>query len=213
MKEICIYGAGGLGKEIYGLIAAINAVKEEWQVVGFYDDAYPRKELCMGLPVVGDLNDLKSAPKAEYLVMAIGNPVIRRKVIRALDGLDLKYPVLKHPTATLDLPDTIEIGEGTVVAAGVRMTAEIEIGKHVLVNLNSTIGHNASIADYCALMPSVNIAGNVHLSDAVFVGAGASVINGLIVGPETTVGAGAVIVRDVPGGITVAGVPAKQIIK
>ncbi len=213
MKDICIYGAGGLGKEIYGLIHAINQVKPSWNVLGFYDDAYPRKEQCMGLPVMGDLQDLISSPKADHLVMAIGDPDIKRKVVRSLSSLDLTYPVLIHPAASIDLPDTVTLGEGTILAAGVRMTAEIEIGNHVLINLNSTIGHNASIEDYCSLMPTVNIAGNVHLSEGVFVGAGASVINGLLVGPDTTIGAGAVVIRDVPGAIIVAGIPAKQIIK
>lgn len=167
----------------------------------------------MELPVMGDLQDLISSPKSDHLVMAIGDPALKRKIVRSLDSLDIQFPVLIHPTASIDLPENVSLGEGTILAAGVRLTTEIEIGKHVLVNLNSTIGHNASIENYCSLMPTVNIAGNVHLSEAVFVGAGASVINGLLVGPDTTIGAGAVVIRDVPGAITVAGIPAKQIIK
>ncbi len=213
MKEICIYGAGGLGKEVFALIQAINARTKKWKVIGFYDDAYPRKEQCMGLPVIGSLQDLLSAPAADQLVLAIGDPAVKQKVGQALESADLTFPVLIHPDATIDLPETVTLGPGSVLAAGARLTTEIEIGKHVLVNLNSTIGHNASIDDWCSLMPSVNIAGNVHLSDGVYVGAGASVINGLLVGKHTTIGAGAVVIRDLPGDITVAGVPAKQIIK
>jgi sugar O-acyltransferase (sialic acid O-acetyltransferase NeuD family) len=213
MKEICIYGAGGLGKEIYSLIMAINRKSPEWNITGFYDDAYPRKEQCMGLPVIGDLNDLRHSPQSEYLIMAIGDTATKRKVIEMLKGVEIEFPVLIHPTVTIDMPDTVAIGGGSIIAAGARLTADIDIGRHVLINLNATIGHDASLDDYCSIMPSVNIAGNVHLSQGVFVGAGASVINGLLVGQNTTIGAGAVVVRDVPADSLVAGVPAKPIIK
>jgi sugar O-acyltransferase (sialic acid O-acetyltransferase NeuD family) len=213
MKDICIYGAGGLGKEIYGLIMAINREMPTWNIVGFYDDAYPRKEQCMDLPVIGDLNDLRQSPAAPHLVMAIGDPAVKQKVIEALKGQDLGFPILIHPSATIELPDSVHLGEGCIIAAGVRMTVDIDLGRHVLINLNATIGHDTSVEDFCSIMPSVNIAGNVHLSQCVFVGAGASVINGLLVGPNTVIGAGSVVIRDVPGDSTVAGVPAKPILK
>jgi serine acetyltransferase len=42
----------------------------------------------------------------------------------------------------------------------------------------------------------------------VLVGAGATIIQELSVGPGTTIGAGAVVVRDLPGGVVATGVPA-----
>ena len=41
MKDIVIYGAGGYGREIACLIKRLNAVKKEWNLLGFIDDGEP----------------------------------------------------------------------------------------------------------------------------------------------------------------------------
>jgi acetyltransferase-like isoleucine patch superfamily enzyme len=51
----------------------------------------------------------------------------------------------------------------------------------------------------------------VRINDGSFVGAGAIVLCGLTIGPEAFVGAATLVNRDVPGGATVAGVPARAI--
>ena len=57
--------------------------------------------------------------------------------------------------------------------------------------------------------PGVNLAGNVLLADGVFLGIGSAVITGKRVGEWTTVGAGGVVVTDLPDHAVAAGVPAK----
>jgi UDP-perosamine 4-acetyltransferase len=56
----------------------------------------------------------------------------------------------------------------------------------------------------------VAIGGDVTIGDRTFVGLGARVLPGVTLGSDVIVGAGAVVVRDVPDGVTVMGVPARQ---
>jgi serine acetyltransferase len=85
----------------------------------------------------------------------------------------------------------------------------IKIGNHVIINLNCTIGHDTIIEDYCSIMPTVIINGNNHLSEGVYVGTGTTFIHQISVGAWTTIGAGAVVVNNIPGNVLALGVPAK----
>ena len=42
MRDIAIYGAGGLGREIACVLKKINMVTPTWNLLGFFDDDYGR---------------------------------------------------------------------------------------------------------------------------------------------------------------------------
>lgn len=206
-KRLLIYGAGGLGLEVLALVKALP----EWEVAGFVDDSVTPGEIRYGVKVLGGIEVIRQQTEVTSVVLAIGSPLHKAEVIRKIRNEAVQFPVLIHPSVILHLPDTISIGEGTVITAGVILTAEIAIGRHVLLNLNTTVGHHSKIGSYCSIMPGVNIAGNVTLGEAVLVGAGANVINNISVGNNGTIGMGAVVLHPVAEGSTVAGVPAKPI--
>jgi serine acetyltransferase len=91
------------------------------------------------------------------------------------------------------------------------LTTNIRLGRHVLLNLGCTVGHDAVLEDFCSLMPHANVGGEAHLEAGVYLGTNATVINRVRVGARTIVGAGAVAVRDLPADCTAVGVPAKAI--
>ncbi|HRG09898.1 MAG TPA: acetyltransferase, partial [Cyclobacteriaceae bacterium] len=138
MKDIAIIGAGGLGKEMLTLIYQINAKKPVWNVVGFYDDQI--RSPVAGLPVLGSLESLYSVPDKVAVVIAVGDPLVKQKMASGLVNPNLYFPSLVHPDTTIGL--NIKLGEGSVITAGCRLTVDITLGKHVLLNLNSTIGHD-----------------------------------------------------------------------
>jgi len=55
------------------------------------------------------------------------------------------------------------------------------------------------------------VGGNTRVDDAVYVGIGATVLNGVSVGTGSVIGAGAVVTRDVPDRVQVMGVPARVV--
>jgi len=207
MKDLAIVGAGGFGKEVRTLVDHINQRKPTWNLLGFYDDQPLRQ--VQGLPVIGSVEELVDQPQKPRLVIAIGNPGIRCKIVASLKASGASFAALVHPTVVIGEPQTVKIGGGSIITAGVIMTTDIQIGEHVIINLNTTIGHDTAIADFCAIMPGVNLAGNVKLEKGVYIGAGANVLGGTTLGEFCTIGAGAVVTRDIPAHTTAVGVPAR----
>ena len=91
------------------------------------------------------------------------------------------------------------------------MTTNITIGNFNLFNLSSTFGHDASIADFCSIMPGVNISGGASVENRVYVGTGAKLIKATTLHSDSTAGAGAVVTTDIPQGETWGGIPAKNL--
>ena len=81
----------------------------------------------------------------------------------------------------------------------------------VTINLACTLGHDAIIKSYSSLMPSVNVSGEVVIEEGVFVGTGVKIVNQVIIGKNSIIGAGAVVSKSIPESCTAVGIPAKPL--
>jgi sugar O-acyltransferase (sialic acid O-acetyltransferase NeuD family) len=192
MKNIAIYGAGGFGKEVRGML---DSQRDLYSFAGYFDDY--KKNSSM---VVDEIFD--------DVLISIADPAIRLKIVDAWSKKIVPFSSLLSPD--INIHPSVSVGKGSIICSGVKFTVDISVGRFVIINLNSTIGHDVVVGDFCSLMPSVNISGNVTLGQGVFVGTGATILQGISVGNNAIIGAGALILNDVPEGQTVIGVPAKQ---
>lgn len=210
-KKIIIVGAGGFGREVAWLVERINKVYPEWEMEGFVDDnpSLWGTELN-GYNVLGPSGVLKDY-KEYYAVCAIGTSKIREKTVSRIRKInpDLKFATLVDPT--VQKSDTVSIGEGSVICAGTVITVNIDIGEHVIINLDCTVGHDAVLCDYVTMYPSVNVSGGVKIGAGTEIGTGTQIIQGRSVGQNTVIGAGAVVIDDLPSDCVAVGAPSKPI--
>lgn len=210
MEKIIVLGAGGFGREIAAMLKTYFA--EDYHVVGFVDDGAEVNTQVNTLSVLGGTDWLAQQENLS-VVFGIGAPQIKRALYEQLKtNASLNFPNLIHPKARMHAPSFIEMGVGNVVTDNCVFTTNIKIGSFNLFNLNTTIGHDVVVENFCSIMPGVNISGGAHLKDEVYVGTGAKLIKATVLETRSVVGAGAVVHTDVPADKTFAGVPAREII-
>lgn len=209
---IVIVGCGGHGREVLGIIRAINeADGERWTVHGFVDDGPSDLNLDrvarLGVPYLGPCSRLKEFDIGTYYVIGIGSPKSRAALAPTIDGYGMRAATLIHPDATVGRDAAL--GAGAVIFAGARVTTNVTLGRHVHLNQNVTVGHDSTLAAYVSVNPLAAISGECHIETGALVGTTAAVLQGRRVGANAIVGAGACAVRDVTAGSVVKGVPAR----
>ena len=211
MKDLIIFGASGFGREVAWAVERINKVEPTWNLLGFMDDneSIQGNEIN-GYRVLGKTADVGKYPDA-YFVCAVGASRIREKIVGNMKAVNpnIKFGTVIDPS--VEMSDFVTVGEGTIICAHTIVTVNIEIGSHVIINLDCTIGHDAVLQDFVTLYPSVNVSGITNIGHAVELGTGMQIIQGKTVGDYSIVGAGAIVVKDIPAKCTAMGCPAKPI--
>ncbi|WP_276348735.1 acetyltransferase [Daejeonella sp. JGW-45] len=141
-------------------------------------------------------------------IIAVGNNTLRKRISFEYEDFQLS-PAVFH--SRCNMSPRADIGHGSVLMAGVTVNCDVVIGKHCIINTNSSIDHDCSLSDFVHISPNGALAGNVTVGEGSHIGIGASVLQGVNIGKWATIGAGAVITRDVPDYAVVVGVPGKII--
>jgi UDP-perosamine 4-acetyltransferase len=180
--------------------------------VGFVDaDLSLAGKTVGGLPVLGPANVLPKLrqQKVKAAIVAIGDNAVRRSYAQRLleHGFELINAI--HPAAVVS--PTVKIGRNTVIAAGAVVCADSVLGDSVIVNTSAVVDHECVVGEGAHLCPMSALAGRVRVESGAFIGMGAKVIQCLTIGENAIVGAGAVVIGDIPRNSTVVGVPAKVI--
>lgn len=208
-KDLYIIGAGNVG----GFIAYHSGEMRSCNLKGFLDDdAAKHGQILYDQPVIGRPDDLLNCDKETDVAIAIANPVIKKKIITRLKQNPLiSFPSFIHPKAWLG--QKITWGEGCIVYPGATINYETRLGKFVTINMNAAIGHNCLVEDYATISPGVNCGGFTHIGEQSFLGIGSVTIQSIKTGKNTTIGAGAVVIRNLPDQATAVGNPARIIKK
>lgn len=213
-KRLVVIGAGGFAREVKWLIKEIDDALPGIEFVGYVvSDTSKTGPHDSADEILGDYRWLRdNRARFDALTIGIGTPAVRLKVARELlpDFPISMWPALVHPTVRLDR-GSAEMGPGVILCAGVVGTVNLKLRPFSMVNLACTLGHEADIGEGCVLNPTVNVSGGVVLEEGVLVGTGSQVLQYLRVGSGATVGAGAVVTKNVLPGVTVVGAPARPL--
>ena len=210
-NNIAIFGAGGFGREVKTIIDEINKLNpQKYNFIGFYDDGYNKDEKINNYKILGGIKEINEVQNPLLLIVAVGNPKIKKDIISKINNQNIKFPTIIHPKVSIS-NDFVSIGKGCIICEGNIITCNITIKDFVILNLMCTVGHDTIIEDFCSFMPAVNISGEVHIENGVYIGTGAKIINQLRISKNTIVGAGAVVSKSLPENCTAVCIPAKPI--
>lgn len=208
LQPLAIIGAGGLGREVAWLINDINKERPTWDLVGFFDDGQ-KGHTVEGYPIIGKVDDVMGLNPSPAVVIAIADSGIRNRIFEQLSSREIKFATLIHPSVVMS--EYVRVGEGSIICAGTVITTNVKLGNACIVNLNCSIGHDTVLSDFVSLMPGANVAGEVCVGKGTYFGLNSAVINRNTIGEWTTIGAGAVVITDIPDRVTAVGVPARVI--
>lgn len=157
-----------------------------------------------GVPVIGRDEIVDGAT----VYVAIGNATARRSVVAYLQGRGLTLGTAVHPGAYI--APSSRIGHGCIVHSGALLWSGVELGTGVLVSPHAQVAHHVVVEDFCLLSMSSTVGSHAHVGSGTTIGIGATVSTGHIrIGRDALVGAGTIVIADVPDGARVVGNPAR----
>ena len=210
MKNIAIYGAGGLGKEVATTIERINRKEPTWNLIGFYDDGKEKgTQISHYGKILGGVKEVNEVKEPLCLVIAIGTPNALRAVREKITNPLISYPnIIFEPFDCADY-STLKMGEGNIIQGWCYASCDVTIGSFNVLNGLVLIGHDATIGDYNVIMPSVRISGEVKIGNRNLLGVCSIVLQQLKIGNGVHLGAGAVLMTKPKDECTYIGNPAK----
>ena len=209
LPKLMIVGAGGFGREMLAWARQSNQCGVEWEVGDFIDDNLAALE-GKNTParIAGRIADHQ--PKSdEVFICALGVPVFKRKVMELLLGRGAVFTRLVHRTAVVG--DNVTMADGVVMCPYSIASANNRLGTGVALNLHATVDHDATVDDWSQINCHCDLTASVCVGKEVFFGSRVSVIPNVKIGDGAYVGAGSVVLRDVPPGAKVVGSPARRI--
>ena len=208
--NLFIIGASNFGREMESWIQLIPPAERDWELKGYlhyFDGRSPLEGYPSDCKIVGDWRTFKLT-RNDYCIAAVADCLWKMKIYEHLKDKVTFYTYMA-PDAVLGKYNII--GEGSVICPGCKITTNVILGKCVILNIGTQIGHDSVIGDFCSLMPNVDLGGRVTVGKNVFIGTKATIIPKIVIGEGATIGAGSVVVRKVKSGVTVFGNPAKVI--
>ncbi|CAG0972218.1 UDP-perosamine 4-acetyltransferase [Anaerolineae bacterium] len=205
--RVLIIGAGGHAQVVADILLRMRERNSVVNPIGYLDDddTLQNQEL-LGLPVLGKVADFRLI-EHDAIIIAFGSNRLRHQLHARLLRQGEHFFTATHPSAIVAQMTTI--GEGTMICAGAIVGTGSTIGRNVILNTACSVDHHNQIGDYAHLAPGTHLGGQVQIGQGTLVGIGATVLPRQIIGEWSIVGAGAVVTRNIPDRVTVAGIPAR----
>jgi len=172
---------------------------------------FPLRDSFKGMPLITTLRwvaVLKNLGISKVLILTPDKRKRWQHINQAKEnGLELISAI--HPSAII-MEDAI-LHEGIVLHAKAFVGYRAELYPGVFINTNAQVDHH-NVIRHCAMIdPGVVTAGNVTIGEYSHAHTRAVIINRIRIGKNSILGAGTVVIRDVPDNVTVVGVPGKII--
>jgi UDP-perosamine 4-acetyltransferase len=218
IRPCIVWGATGQSEVVYDIL-----LYEGTPLVHLFDNDINMISPLPGVPIAFGEDGLHSfiatiktqglEPADIDCVAAIGgsNGHARESITKLMESYGFISRKVLHKSAVIS--PLAKLGRSVQIMAGSIIGPFASIGDFTMINSGANVDHSCVIGQSCHLAPRAALAGEVVVEDSVFIGINATVLPRLRIGKGATVGAGAVVTRDVPNGTVVAGNPARPILR
>lgn len=215
MRDIAIYGAGGLGREVACLIKIINDSlpddEEKWNLIGFFDDGKAIGEEIFSFgKVLGGITELNGWDKELNVALCFGAPKTLEFVRNRIENPLISFPNLIHPSFVVEDKENFSIGEGNIIKNNCFVTTAISIGDFNLFNGSNTLGHDTKIGCFNIFMPACRISGETNIGERNLFGTLCFVHQGIKIGHDVVISPLSALLRKPKDGMTYIGNPATR---
>lgn len=204
--NVIIWGASGHSL----VVADILRLMGTWKIVGFLSDSTDQHGNAWGgATVLGNRTMLRTlvAEGVTHVFIAVGSNSDRRRLGQVCIDAGLALATAVHPRAIV--AGDVKMGPGTMVAAGAILNPGTVLQDNVIVNTGAIVDHECVLAAGVHVGPGCQLGGRVQIGEESWIGIGASIIHQRKIGARTIVGAGAVVIEDLPSDVVAYGVPAR----
>jgi sugar O-acyltransferase (sialic acid O-acetyltransferase NeuD family) len=208
-KKLVVWGTSGHALVVANIIKLVG----EYEIVGFINDLNPdnkEREFC-GVPILGGKEQLETLLRkgVNHIILGFGDCDARLSFSDLVTAMGFSLAKAIHPKAIIEAG--VSIDAGTVIAAGAVVNPGTGVGKNVIINTCASVDHNCFIEDGAHICPGVTLGGSVSVGRVAWVGIGTTVKDHVRIGGGALIGAGSVVIHDIPDNVVAYGVPAKII--
>ena len=154
---LVIFGAGAHARKLWHYATTLGL-----QVSAFMDDNPQAVSPCPNIPCVSVL-EASVFGGGQHFVVAIGNAVVRKRLLEDFEAKGWIAVALIHPTAYV-APDA-RIRAGAVVCAHAVVETGACIGIGTIVDVGVIVDHDCVVGAYCHLMAGCTLPSYTRIGD------------------------------------------------
>jgi acetyltransferase EpsM len=212
MVRIVILGGSGNGTVIASTIEDCRKAGQSIECAGFLNDGDAKA--IQGYPVLGGIRDGKWKNLPEdisfiYALSTVKKAYERYQLLKSLEIPIERFATVVHPTAVVS--GQADLGRGVAIMPMALVSPGVTIGDHSHLYAQAFVGHDATIGKMAFLSANSHTGGSVIVKNGAHIGIMSTSIERVTIGEYAVVGAGSVVLRDVPDRSIVVGNPARVI--
>lgn len=205
-QKILIVGAGQLGELVSNIIVRQN----KYSILGFIDKKKNNKKIN-GYKILGDDFFLKKNKNiCKNIVIAIADIKLRFKIFQKLSELNFRFPNIIDPSAFID--KNVSLNKGITICMNSVILNRTMIDTLSIIGTSVNILHDVKIGKNCVIGGGSVIGANIECKNNVFIGVGSVFPSSkIIIGNNSFVSSGSVVLRSIKNNSKVIGNPARFI--
>mgnify|MGYP006073857399 CR=1 FL=1 len=210
MKNIVLIGGGNQAHYTIDIIEK----EGKYNIIGIIDSLHKIGTVRFGYKIIGKQENIKKLIIKYSIdggIISVGDNWSRYKISQQILLLQPKFKWFNAIHPSVIIGNNVVFGTGVVAMAGCIFNPKTKIGNFTFFATGAQIDHDCTIDDFASVSAGSITGGHVFLGKFSAITLGVTVSDRLKIGENTVVGAGSLVLKDLPDNVLVYGVPCKII--